>query len=97
MAQAVRKPRDAHDSEVYVVEVPTGATVADVASNLQRYGLITHAALFRWIAHMQHVERVAPGTYRFRKPMTMREIVTRVRAEPAVATVPAEQRPGATP
>lgn len=97
VAHAVQQPRDPHDRAVYVVEVPTDATVTDVAADLQRYGLITHPALFRWMAHMQHTERIAPGTYRFRKTMTMREIVTMLHADPTVATGAPPPQPAVTP
>jgi UPF0755 protein len=97
VAHAVGRPRDAQDQHVYVIEVVPGATVTEVATTLQRYGLITHPRVFRWIAQAQQVKDVAPGTYPLRKSMTMNEIVTLVRVGPAdvvpTAAVPPAENP----
>ncbi len=97
VAHAVGRPRDAQDQQVYVVTVAPGATVAEVAAALERYGLITHPRVFRWIAQAQQVEEFAPGTYALRKSMTMSEIVALVRARladaPSTAAVPSAEHP----
>lgn len=62
-----------------VVEVPRGASTADIAALLQREGLVRSATLFRLYAYFKGLDsRLQSGEYQLSPAMTAQEILSRL-------------------
>ena len=69
-------PVDAQDSATVVVTVPSGATAADIGSELQQLGLVRSALVFRFAADQAGVgSSLAAGDYELSRSMSTTEIV----------------------
>jgi UPF0755 protein len=88
----VRRPVDPSDQSEVIFVVEPGDSVTQVASKLERAGLITDAALFRWVVQHAGADRnIEAGAFPLRPSMTMNEIATRLqqsRLASATVTVP---------
>ncbi len=81
LAREIARPANPNDSEVLEFEVPEGATVRQIAEDLQRQGFITQPFLFRWLVRAQEASSaLQAGTYRLRRDMTMSEIIAILRS-----------------
>jgi UPF0755 protein len=83
LAREVQRPVDPKDSEAIEFQVEEGASLSQIADDLQKQGFITQPILFRWLASEQKVDSLKAGTYNLRKNMTMSEIIALLRAPKA--------------
>jgi UPF0755 protein len=79
LEREVARPVDPNNSEVLEFSVDDGATVTQIAEDLQAQGFISQPLLFRWLAREQEVDSLKAGTYNLRKDMTMSEIIAMLR------------------
>src|SRR5579884_2738282 len=71
-----------------VIKVPTGASGAEIAREMQQAGVISDAGLFRTLAGLMRLEnKLAAGEYEFSHGMPTAEVVDRLRAGVTVPSV----------
>jgi len=76
-AYSMLAPVGSDPRQSMVIEIPRGASTADIAALLQREGLIRNAILFRVYAYLKGLDsRLQSGEYQFSPAMTVKEILS---------------------
>jgi UPF0755 protein len=62
-------------TKVQLVTIQTGTSTNDIASMLQKDGLIRNAQIFEWYVRSENKDALQAGTYAFKPDMSVQQIV----------------------
>lgn len=69
------KPVDPNDKRVVHISIPIGSSVSDIASTLEKKGVIKSATVFRYYVKFKNHADFQAGDYKLTRAMTLEEII----------------------